>query len=124
MPSGRSHLTYLLDTLNTVTHLMNDRENVDIYFLDSSKAFDVVYHRFLCAKLTTLKALLLMEGWIRNSLTNHSFQAYLGYAIPEEATVSSGVLQGSAFGPHMFICMTDDLQKSFCFSSGCFLMIQ
>ena len=48
---GRSCVTNLLAFLDNVTSYNDDRESVDIIFLDFAKAFDKVPHRRLMSKL-------------------------------------------------------------------------
>lgn len=50
------------------THIMlhDDRTDVEMRFLDISEAFDVVNHRFLCAKLANLRISPLVVDWINS----------------------------------------------------------
>ena len=48
--SHRSSLTNLLDYLETITRLVDQGHNIDVFYLDFSKAFDRVPHQRLLTK--------------------------------------------------------------------------
>lgn len=104
-----TNLTNLLSTQNTVTRLMDDEEDVGMCFLEVSQAFDVVNHRFLCAKLTTRGVPPLMVSWFKSYLADSNLQARSIYVVSEEAVVHCGVLQGSVVGPLLFSVIVTDL---------------
>lgn len=53
--SGHLSLTSLISALNTVNQHMGDGVYVDMGFLNFSKGFDIVNHRFLCVRLVALE---------------------------------------------------------------------
>lgn len=44
-----------MGALNTVTKLLDDGKDINACSLNYSKTFNVINHRYLCAKLTTLR---------------------------------------------------------------------
>lgn len=48
-----SHI--LLNAVNKIIQFMDDGKDGNMCFLEYSRTFDVVYHRFLLAKLVTLE---------------------------------------------------------------------
>lgn len=65
----------LLSALNTVTHLMNDGEDVNICFKDLSKTFDAVNHSFVYAKFAIFEVSPLDVGWISEFHLSSSSQS-------------------------------------------------
>ena len=49
--SHRSSLTNLLKYLETITNLIDQAHNIDVFYLDFSKAFDQVPHQRLLTKI-------------------------------------------------------------------------
>lgn len=70
--NGRSSMTNFRSALNTVTQLRNNGKVVKICFLEFSKVFDFVNHRFLYAKLTVIGvSLMVLVGLIVSWLSTH-----------------------------------------------------
>lgn len=82
---------------------MNEGSIVNLCFLDSSKPFDVVNHRIICAKLAALVT------WIINFLADRTVQACIGIALYNKAMAPNGVPQVSVIVPLLFIVMINDL---------------
>ena len=68
--AGRSCLTQLLAHFDNIICLLEDRLNVDVVYLDFSKAFDKVDHNILLHKLKILgingKTLKLVQRFLEN----------------------------------------------------------
>lgn len=72
-----------------------------MYFLDLSKALDIVN----LVKLAALEAFPQLDDLVRSFLDNCSLQFHIDDNISEDATVSSGVHQGSVIDPLLFKVM-------------------
>ena len=58
-------LTKLLEYLESVTDLLDKGHNVDVFYLDFSKAFDRVPHQRLLVKLKTHGISGAVHDWIK-----------------------------------------------------------
>ncbi|XP_071944696.1 uncharacterized protein [Antedon mediterranea] len=97
----KSCLTNLLEFMEDVTKALDDNNNVDVIFLDYSKAFDSVPHRRLLMKLESygIKGQLLL--WIKDFLDNRQQRVKVRHASSSWADVISGVPQGGV-GPYIW----------------------
>lgn len=63
---------------------MNNRDDVDMCFLDFGKTFDIVNHRIICLKLATFGVSPHVVGLVQNFLANPLFQVVTNDVISEE----------------------------------------
>ena len=101
--SGRSTDDQLLLTYGHIVKQVDSGNMVDVIFLDFSKAFDVVNHDILVAKLRDLGFGDQLVSWIREFLTSRYMYVGLGAAKSRSVAVKSGVPQGSVLGPLLFL---------------------
>ena len=99
----KSCLLNLLTYLENLTSLVDSGEQVDVVYLDFSKAFDKVPHR-------RLKNVLIAHGingktlnWIMAWLKDRKQYVKINDSMSPTGEVISGVPQGSILGPILFI---------------------
>jgi hypothetical protein len=96
--------------LDRATRAMDDGKSVDIFYLDFGKAFNKVPRRRLITKLRAKGLEPEVVRWIKEWLTGRTQRVMVGGSYSSEATVDSGVPQGSVLGPCLFTFLIDDLE--------------
>ena len=92
----------LLATTHDIATRFNSGNQVDVLFLDFSKAFDKVPHKCLLYKLNYYGIHGPYLEWIEQFLTDRTQQVVVENKFSALIPVISGVLQGSVFGPCYF----------------------
>ena len=80
-----------------------------VVYIDFSKAFDVVSHAKLIARLNSYGVRGTVLKWIENFLTGRTHCTKVDNVLSEIAPLISGVVQGSGIGPLMFLTYINEL---------------
>jgi hypothetical protein len=108
---GRSCLSQLMDHYCRVLEALENGSQVDIVYLDFSKAFDKVDHGVLLRKLRALGVRGKLLTWIHGFLSGRKQTVAVDGVLSTEALVVSGVPQGSVLGPVLFLVLAVDIDK-------------
>ncbi len=108
----RSCVTQLLETVSDLARYYDSNTQIDTCILDFSKAFDVVSHRKLAAKLHHYGVRDNTLAWIVDFLTGREQSVVVEGTSSRPAPVLSGVPQGTCLGPVLFLCYINDITQS------------
>ena len=106
---NRSCLTQLLEHVDSVLKELNSGKEVDVIYLDYSKAFDKVDHTILLEKIKKYGIGGKVFTWIENFLTGRVQAVTVEGFKSSLEDVESGVPQGTVNGPIYFIIYVIDL---------------
>jgi hypothetical protein len=107
---GRSCTSQLIRVYHDIGSILDKGGQVDIIFLDFSKAFDSVPHHLLLRKLRHQYGISdSLLAWFTSYLDSRKQRVLIDGVNSEWASVTSGVPQGSIIGPQLFLLYINDM---------------
>lgn len=107
--TNHSTTTALMKVTNDLVQNIDKSQTTFLVLLDYSKAFDVINHELLIAKLHYFHIHPAVLAWFTNYLSGRSQIVKIDDVLSTDLTISKGVPQGSILGPLLFIIYTSDL---------------
>ena len=107
--SGYSCFTQLAQHLDDVLHDLEQGHNVDVLYLDLSKAYDRVSHKRLLQKLEHCGIGGSLLAWLECFLSNRTQVVVVNGCHSSPARVLSGVPQGTVLAALLFLIYINDL---------------
>ena len=109
---SRSCITQLLQVMNDITRYIEDHKDIDIIYLDFSKAFDTVPHQRLINKLKAYSINGKLLKWITDFLNERKQRVRVNSSYSSYSTIDSGNPHGFIIDPILFIIFINDLPEN------------
>ena len=109
---GKSCVTNLLEVLDYIGTCLDNGGQVDMLYLDMSKAFDRINHKRLILKLFNSGIGGNLLNWFESYLTDRRQRVTVLGVTSSTLPVTSGVPQGSIIGPALFLLYVNDLPEA------------
>ena len=109
--AGRSTMDQLLLTYDDISLWLDGGRVVDLILFDFSKAFDVVSHSILLAKLVLLGVDRQLSILIESFLITRTMSVSIKGQHSSPRRVTSGVPQGSVLGPSLFLILVNHIRS-------------
>ena len=109
---GKSTATNLLEYLEELTKAVDRGDDMDVLYMDFTKAFDKVPIRRLLSKCHGLGIRGKLLAWVEEWLTGRSQRVVLNGKESEWGPIKSGVVQGSVLGPCLFLMFINDIDQA------------
>ena len=106
--------TYISHYDDILTSL--EGKNIDVVYLDFSKAFDKVDFAVVLSKIQNLGITGKILNWIKTFLTDRTQMVIVDGFKSSPSSPSSGVPQGSVLGPLIFLILVSDIDSDVKFS--------
>ena len=107
--------TQLINTTTDWANTLNNKGQTDIIFLDFSKSFHKISHKFLLSKLHYYGIGNHTHSWIGAFLSNRSQATVVNGVHSSYVEVTSGASHGSVLGPMLFLLYTNDINNAITF---------
>ena len=101
----------LINFVEDIQFSMNNHKQVDLLFLDFSKAFDAVPHMRLLNKLSFYGIHGPILQWICSWLTQRKQKVVVDGESSSTTIIKSGVPQSTVLGPLMFLVYINDINE-------------
>lgn len=104
-----STIDQIIKLQDDISKSLSNKNHTLGLFLDFERAFDLLWHAGLLAKLKKLGIQGRMYNWILEFITKRTFQVRVGKHLSQTHPIENGTVQGSIISPLLFLIMINDL---------------
>ena len=108
---GRTTIDQVMRLQNDVTQSLNNNKYTVAIFLDLKKAFDMVWTTGILEKMQDLGITGRMYTWIKDFLSNRTFQVKVEGHLSDIHKLENGTPQGSVISPILFLIAINDFPE-------------
>lgn len=108
---GRSCLSNLLAQYDWLLQGLAVGENVDVVYLDFSKAYDQLNHGIILHKLKAMGITGKLGVWMHSFLTHKTLAVAVNGHKSQQEQVVRGIPQGSVLSPLLFLVPMADIKE-------------
>jgi len=106
---GRNTMDQIIRLQDKIQKHINNKEHVLGIFIDFEKAYDMLHIPTLMRKLNDFGVIGKMHNYIKNFLTNRTFQVKVGDTLSDQYPQENGTPQGAIISSLLFLIMINDI---------------
>ena len=106
---NRSTVDQIIRMQDKISKSLKGKEHVLGVFIDFEKAYDMIHVPTLMRKIRDLGVIGKMYYWVKDFLTDRTFQVKVGATLSQKHTLENGTPQGSVISPLLFLIMINDM---------------
>src|SRR5688572_21885651 len=106
---NKSTIDQILKLQDSILKKLKNKDSVLAVFIDFERAYDMLHIPTLLKKLQIMGINGNIYNWLRNFLSNRTFQVKVGASLSEKFILENGTPQGSIISPVLFLIMINDI---------------